>query len=267
MPTAKLQNAEVFYDIHGQGEQPLILVHGLAVDANVWLRLIPYLSKNFKIIRLDLRGCGRTQFNGEPFTVDDVSDDIVQLMDYLHIQKAAIMGHSMGGGVVQNFAARYSDKVSHLVILNARYKLNLAIGRFWQGVAHLRENYQIAAEDLAGITLPLVYSRHFLAQEGNLPAMQELAKNNPYPQTLQNFRLQLASMKGFDGLAYAPKLTMKTLIINGSEDMLAGPHEMQDFAKMLPQAKFMVQEGGAHCPMIETPEWLAEQVRNFLGVE
>ena len=80
----ELNNINFAYEIHGEG-YPLILLHGFAMYKEFWKWQARELSKDFKIITLDIRGCGKTDHPVEPFSMEDLADDVKALMDYLNI--------------------------------------------------------------------------------------------------------------------------------------------------------------------------------------
>ena len=262
MPTAKLKQCDIYYEIEGEGA-PLILIHGLSADHTIWSGLIPYLRHTFRIICLDLRGSGQTRFDGAPFTLEDLADDVAALMEHLHLVKAHLVGHSMGGRVAMTFAGRHQKCVERLGIINSLLELTYPARRHFEAMANLREHYDIALEDLRYLGLPWVFSGKFLQSEANIEMLRELVKNNLYPQSLGNYRLQLEALKQFDGHQFTAKFTMPILILTGSEDILCPPGQMRALAQTLASAVYVEQEQGAHALIVETPEWVAEQLRQF----
>jgi len=263
MPTIKLQHTEMHYQVTGTGE-PILLIHGLAVDSNTWLALAPYLKAHFQLIRYDLRGSGQTQFDGQPFGLADLAQDIVELLDQLQIERAHIIGHSMGGMIARYFAAQYTERVKRLVLVHSRIKKNWLSTRFWEGLLALREKYDLAPEEVVNLVMPLGYSNSFLADDNKVKAIRTVVKQNRYPQSLQSFRLQAEAVADFDASEYTSHLTMPTLLTAGTADILAPSQDIYENAQALQNAVFVEQQNGAHAPHVETPEWLAEQILKFL---
>jgi len=107
---------KICYEIHGGGA-PMILLHGFAMYKEFWFPQIGELSKYFKLLSIDIRSCGKSTHPSEHYSILDIVEDIKGLMDYLDIDKAHMMGHSMGGMVAQNFALKYPKRLNKLILL------------------------------------------------------------------------------------------------------------------------------------------------------
>lgn len=112
---APINGLEMYYEIHGEGE-PLVLLHGayMSIPSN-WDALMPTLSKDHKVIALELQNHGRTSDRDTPITYEGMADDVAALLDYLKVDKAALFGYSMGAGVAIRVAMQHPDKVTRLI--------------------------------------------------------------------------------------------------------------------------------------------------------
>ncbi len=117
MPTASLPTgANLYYETHGEGE-PVVLVPSTAFSADVWKQYqVPELSKFVKLILHDPRGCPRTTVTQQVYTIDMMANDIVALLDHLHIASAHLIGHSMGGRVALTMALNFPGRVKSLIM-------------------------------------------------------------------------------------------------------------------------------------------------------
>ena len=115
MPTAKIKNIDCYYEIYGEGV-PMLLIGGLASDSQSWQGVIDGLMKDFKIIVFDNRGVGRTKCPEGSFDVKTMAEDAVMLLDSLGIEKANILGHSMGGYIAQEIAIAHPGRVDKLIL-------------------------------------------------------------------------------------------------------------------------------------------------------
>ena len=95
MPILQRDDFASYYQDHGSGD-PLILICGLSSDLSVWRLLLPELSKHARVISIDNRGAGRTSAPDEPYTIAQMADDVLAVMDHLQIASADIVGWSMG---------------------------------------------------------------------------------------------------------------------------------------------------------------------------
>lgn len=107
-----VSSGELYYELQGEG-QPVILLHAGGMDSRMWDAQFNYLSQRFRVVRYDLRGFGRSSKPEQPF---HPVDDLYQLMQYLGIKRASLIGLSMGSGVALNFALEHPEMVEKLVV-------------------------------------------------------------------------------------------------------------------------------------------------------
>ncbi|CEJ71621.1 AB hydrolase superfamily protein YvaM [Chryseobacterium oranimense G311] len=119
---APVNGIKVYYEVYGEG-QPVVLLHGafMTIDMN-WGQLIPELSKNRKVIAVELQGHGHTPFSERKLSHTALAGDVAGVMDYLKIDKADVVGYSFGGAIAYQFAIQSPRKLNKLVIISAAYK-------------------------------------------------------------------------------------------------------------------------------------------------
>ncbi|SEP30492.1 Pimeloyl-ACP methyl ester carboxylesterase [Niastella yeongjuensis] len=119
---APVDGLNVYYEVYGEG-RPIVLLHGafFTIDMN-WSQLIPELSKNRKVIAIELQGHGHTQFSERKLTFPALASDVEGVMDYLKIDSADVAGFSMGGSVAYQLATQSPKRIKKLVIISATYK-------------------------------------------------------------------------------------------------------------------------------------------------
>jgi aminoacrylate hydrolase len=116
MPTAKVNEAEIYYEEHGQG-RPMVFLSETACDGEVWkIYQVPEFSRDHRVIIHDYRGTGQSSKPSIDYTTKMFSEDVVGLMDYLHAEDAIVIGHSMGGRVAQLLALDHPEKVRKLAL-------------------------------------------------------------------------------------------------------------------------------------------------------
>ena len=116
MPTVKVGDINMYYEVHGKGE-PLVMIRGLGGSLDVFHLMIPIYSPEYRMILFDNRGAGKTDAPDIPYTTSMMADDLAGLLTALHIDSAHIWGASMGGMIAQHLALRYPDKVKSLVLI------------------------------------------------------------------------------------------------------------------------------------------------------
>ncbi len=124
---------------------PLVLVHGMAGERHDWRRLIAELPDDLPILRYDLRGFGASEAEtGLPYSH---TDDLRAVFDALGLERAAVLGLSMGGGVALNFALSHPDRVSRLILVSPAmvgWEWSNEWKALWRGVAHAARDGDLA---------------------------------------------------------------------------------------------------------------------------
>jgi len=118
---APVNGLSLYYEIHGSGE-PLMLLHGGAVGIVMFGTNVAELAKNRKVIAVELQGHGRTADINWPLSFEAMADDIAGLMKYLGIEKADVLGYSLGGGVALQTTFRHPESVRKLVVVSTPFK-------------------------------------------------------------------------------------------------------------------------------------------------
>ena len=116
---ADVNGLHLYYETYGSGA-PLVLLHGgmLTIDLN-FASLIPTLAQTHTVIGVEMQGHGRTANIDREITYANLATDIVALLDHLGTERAAVLGHSMGGGVALEMAVNHADRVSAIVPISA----------------------------------------------------------------------------------------------------------------------------------------------------
>jgi len=113
---------KVYYEIYGKGE-PIVLLHGAfyTIEMN-WGELIPELSKNRKVIAIEMQGHGHSPYSNRKLDIVTLASDVEQVMNYLKVDSADVAGYSMGGSVAYQFAVQFPKRLKKLVIISSTYK-------------------------------------------------------------------------------------------------------------------------------------------------
>src|SRR2546422_8912476 len=115
MATTKINGIEIYYEVDGSGE-PLLLIMGLGANATGWYAQIPALSKEYQVITFDNRGAGRSEKPNEPYTMPQMAEDAIGVLDTLGIGAAHVFGMSLGGMIAQELILRHPERVKTLIL-------------------------------------------------------------------------------------------------------------------------------------------------------
>ena len=129
---AHVNGLELYYELHGEGGTPLVLIHGggSTIGTNFG-RVLPQLSRSRRVIAVEVQAHGHTLDVDRPFTFEQDADDVAALLDSLHVAKADILGFSNGGTTALQIAIRHPEKVNRLVIASSNYRRDGMQAGFW----------------------------------------------------------------------------------------------------------------------------------------
>src|SRR5437763_5016065 len=118
---ASVNGISLYYEIHGTGK-PLIMLHGGFGTFEMFAALSPALAAKYQVIGVDLYGHGRTALTDRPFRFEHMADDIAGLISHLGLEKADLLGFSLGGAVALQTAIRHPERVNQLVVISNPFK-------------------------------------------------------------------------------------------------------------------------------------------------
>src|ERR1044071_3253737 len=120
MTYAKINELDLYYEEHGDGE-PLVLLHGGIHAGEMFGPILPALSTTRRVIAVDLQGHGHTADIDRPFRPELMAGDVAALIEHLGLERADVMGYSLGGAVALRTAIQHPDKVRRLVVVSVPF--------------------------------------------------------------------------------------------------------------------------------------------------
>jgi len=262
LPKVKLSDIELYYEVYGKGT-PLLLIAGLGSDTSSWVGVIRKLSKNFQIIVFDNRGSGRSEIPDKKYSIRQMADDAIRLLDYLNIKKCHIIGQSMGGYIAQELAINHPERVDKLILESSASissKRNNTL--FLDFYKELREEKNLEAWIRRWTRW--LFSNKCLTHKAFIETFVKNGANYPYAQQANGFKGQIDAIRSFDTRERLGRIKAKTLIIEGKEDMLILSKEAEALAKDISGSIFQSVKDTAHCIHIENPDLFVRAVMKFL---
>ena len=254
MPFAKINNIDLYYEVHGEGPA-LVLAHGAGGSHLSWWQQVPVLSRTFTCVTFDHRGFGCSRDLPDGPGPKAFVQDLAGLLDHLGIQKAALAGQSMGGWTVLGFASAYPERVSALILCDTT-----------GGVDDPEVTKQHAnLQDLSKGSLPQILARAYSARFPERdPArcflyQQISALNTHVPATLVPTLLGVRHK-----IETIVQRKIPTLLLVGEEDVLTSPQIMEKIRHRIPQARLVKVPGAGHSVYFELPEVFNQIVLGFL---
>lgn len=262
MPSVRINNIDCYYEIHGNGS-PLVLIAGLASDSQSWQPAIEGLAGYFKVITFDNRGIGRTRYPQDSFQISTLALDTICLLDELAIEKADILGHSMGGYIAQEIAIQYPERVNKLILASTRAASSQKSKSVFGGLLKILENgknYELFIREF----FHLIFTPEYLSNKENIESAVRYAVNYLFPVTSAGFKLQLEALSSFSSLNRLSRIKAPTLIMTGKKDILIPAEDAQLLADKIPFAKILHLENAAHSFHVEQPDFFVRCVVEFL---
>ena len=259
MPTQTVNDTDLFYERRGQGE-PLLLVQGMSGHSLHWGEpLLCALERDFELVLYDHRGVGRSAPTDQPFTIADLAADGVALLEALEIERAHVLGISMGGMVAQELALAAPERV-----------LTLTLGATYCGGAGSRFTDDRVVNDLAMAILSgdparkiragwdFSVSPEFANADGNFERFCEGAVTYPVP--LPMLMAQMQAIIGHDTNERLGDVAAPTLVIHGTADQMLAVANGELVASLIPGARLELLDGVGHLFFWEQPEHVAKLV-------
>jgi aminoacrylate hydrolase len=243
MPKANIGDAEIYYEEHGQGE-PLFLVSGLGGAAAYWKPNLPALAARYRVVIHDHRGAGQSTHSKMRYSVEQMTDDLVKLMDHLKIERAHIVGHSTGGAIGQILAITRPERVKSLVLFATWTKADKFFRQLFAARRELLMKGGPASYVRAG-TLFLYPPWFIKANEKMLDEREALAiASFPPPEVVAS---RIDAIVAFDRTAELSKIKTPTLVLCAKDDVITPAYFSEELARKIPGAKLVLMPQGGHC--------------------
>jgi 3-oxoadipate enol-lactonase len=231
---------------------PVVLIHGLAGDYSAWLAQVEALRHHYRVIAFDNRGAGQSTQVDEPVSTQDLADDTLRLMDYLDIDRAHVVGRSMGGAVAQHMALKAPQRIISLALcasfarldpLGRRVLLNMREALEWRmdWKDHARHSVQnfVSADFFNRYPARVEAIEQLIGGETRLPAC---------------YSRQNQACQEHDTLPELGRITQPTLVMGGDSDPICSLTATAMLSLGLPNARTEIFAGASHFFLMEQPE-------------
>jgi len=260
MPSCAVDDIEVHYEEGGEGP-PLLLLNGLVASAFLWPSAwLDRLERDHRVVRVSNRGTGHTP-PGDEVTVPGMAADAAAVLDHLGIDRAGILGFSMGGMVAQALALGAPERVGALVLVSTTTG----------GAVDVHPEFVAAISGSGGDTVSAAGAFfHLLTGPGffeeNPASLGELAEGwQQAPTPPDTAVLQLTAAGMFDSRDRLHEISAPTMVLHGIEDRLLMPAGGERLAAGITGATLHTFEGVGHMLPFETASHTAEMVAAFLA--
>lgn len=258
-----MNDINIYYEIHGEGF-PLVDIIGLAADLNWWIpEIIEAHSKYFKTIIFDNRGAGRTDKPDIPYSIKMMANDTIGLMDALNIEKAHILGGSLGGFIAQEIVISYPEKVEKLVLCSTHCGGSKQVLPSNEVLQKMMAIQGLPPEKFIDTILSYCYTDQFIK---NNPDFVESYRKRILQHVIPHHAYldQVEANMSFSSGMKLKKIKAPTLIMHGREDLIIPWQNAEVLANKIPNAKVIIVENAAHLIFQPDPKAVIEPTIDFL---
>jgi pimeloyl-ACP methyl ester carboxylesterase len=268
----------IFYSVEGTGE-PLIFCYGLVCSSLHWTYQIDHFKNSHQSVWFDYRGHHNSESPADlsTLTIPHFARDLASVLDAIKIDKAVILGHSMGSSVALEFYRQHPARVKALVLANGTAKRPLET--LLNNPNIIPTGFQLLKAAYA--RSPSLFTRIWKLQKGNalVRTIVKLAGFNPHlaadedveryvsqiedmhPATLLNV---LDTYQTYDATAWLHTIDVPTLILSGDEDKVTPPAQQLLLRQLIPASQLENIRHGSHCPQMDQPELVTARIEKFL---
>ncbi len=242
------------YAVEGSGP-PLLLISGLGGKASFWDRVAPRLATDFTVVRHDHLGTGASDTPLIDYSIAQMRDDVLALMDALAIDRAHIVGHSTGGAIAQSLAIDRPDRVDRLVLSASWTRADRYLRLMFETRAEvLRRAGGAVYNQLSAL---LAWPAEWLREHG---VAADLTVANP-----EVLLRRIDALLRFDRVADLPRIAAPTLALCARDDRITPPYFTQALGGLIPGARTVVVPGGGHFLPRTAPRLFLHHVQPFLS--
>jgi pimeloyl-ACP methyl ester carboxylesterase len=253
---------QIAYEVLGEGE-PLLMIQGLAYDRNGWGPLPGLLAEDFRVVKFDNRGVGESDAPEGPYTVQQLAADAAAVLDAEGIERAYILGVSLGGFVAQEFALAWPERVEKLVLVSTMpggpkshpmpAPTVEAFGKF--PTLSREDGLRMLVENSAGARavrdLPELIDEIYAYRLEAAPP-------------IESWQAQAVAGATFDAYDRISAIDVPTLVVTGGDDVVVDTRNSDLLAELIPNARLVRVPERGHLLIWEDPTAVLAPVKEFL---
>lgn len=246
MPTVEANGINLYYEETGEGP-PLVCIMGITGPGNVWANHVAHWRRRFRCITVDNRGVGQSSMPSGPYTTAMMADDYAELMERLNIDRACVIGCSMGSAIAQQLAIRHPERVASVVLMSPWARCDRYARDAFE---HLRTiKAKLTPAEFTRFLQLLIFAKPYWDDDasyqtildGRLAAMEEMQ-----PQPLHALEAQAEACITHDVLEELHRIACPALVIGGKDDIFTPRWMAEEVAARIPGCDLHLYERAGH---------------------
>lgn len=255
---ANVNGVDIAYRFDGPKDAPVLLVaNSLMANGSMWDGNIAALAERYRVLRYDKRGHGGSGLSAGPYTIAQLADDAIGLLDALGIQKVHFMGLSIGGMIGQQLGARYPERILSLSLCNTASEMPPR--SLWE------ERFEIArTQGIAGLvdgTIKRWFTAPFIERA---PQEIEKVRQMILGTNIEGYMACGSAVRDMAQSTMLLKIKAPTLVLAGRDDPACTVDQGTVLHRVISHSKMVILEQAAHLSNIEQPEAFNNAVREFI---
>lgn len=263
MSVANLNDIGIHYAVSGNPSgKPVVLIHGFPFSHQMWDPQLSALETDYRVIRYDVRGHGRSEVGDGQYHFEFFVDDLLALLDELKLEQVVACGLSMGGYIALRAHERAPERFSALVLCDTRPEADSNEAKL-KRAASMKSVRTQGVKAFADAFVKSVFApRAFSEIPAAVEKIKSIILSNP-TSGIRGTLLALASRT--DSVASLARIQVPSLVIVGAEDSLTPPSVARSMHSMIPGARLVEIPGAGHLPNLEAPDAFNRALLDFLS--
>lgn len=252
--------ATIAWDAAGRGPA-LILGHSLLCGRWMWNEVVPRLADRYRVLNVEFRGHGESTAT-TPFRLRDLVDDWLAVLDAERVERAALVGLSMGGMTALRMALRAPERVTALVLMDTRAGKEPWLNRLKYGILRRQFRRHGVSDSLAGRLAPLMFGRSTLESK---PELVDVFVREARRHDREQLDRAIGAVVGRDDAGPVERIEHPALVVVGEQDVATPPRYSEELRRRIPGARLVTIPEAGHLSAMEQPDRIAGETLRFLS--
>lgn len=258
MAFARVNGVVLHHELRGAADRPvLVFANSLGTDFRIWNDVVARLGDRYRVLVYDKRGHGLSEATPAPYAMADHVNDLAALLDHHGIEKAAIVGLSVGGMIAQGLAALRPDLVAALVLCDTAHRIGTE--EFWN--ARIDAVHSSGIESISDGILQRWFTPAYRSPDNaDYIGYRTMLVRSP----VEGYAGTCAALRDADLTESTRALKIPVLCIVGDQDGSTPPDLVRSTAELISGAEFRIIADAGHIPCVEQPAAVADLIAAFL---